>query len=164
MNSLLIFAIYAFLGLLGGLCGFRLKLPAGTLIGAMLFVILAKLLLRSEWVPPRSFGFGVQVMLGILVGTTFQPSLLQTFYKLILPIVITSVVLVGTGIVLAIIFHKTGLLDIKTGYIGTSPGAMSVLVVLAIESQISAAVITCFHLFRVILVILTAPLVLKFIE
>lgn len=164
MNSYLTIAMYLVLGFIGGVCGYKLKLPAGALVGSMLFVIAAKIIMKSEWAPPRHFGFGVQVLLGVLVGTTFQLSLLQTFHKLIIPIVISSVVLVGAGLLTAIVFHKTGLLDIHTGYVGTSPGAMSVMVVLAMESQISAAVVTCFHLFRVIFVIVTAPFLMKLIS
>lgn len=164
MNSVFTCVLYLVVGLFGGLCGYKLKIPAGSLIGAMVFVIAAKIILKSEWTPPRYFGFGVQILLGVMVGTTFHPFFLQTLQKLILPITLSSAILVGTGILIAVIFHKTGLLDIKTGYIGTSPGAMSVLVVLAMESQISATVITCFHLFRVIVVMITAPIVLKLIS
>lgn len=163
MNSFFTLLTCILLGLIGGLCGYKLKIPAGSLIGSMVFVIAFKLILKTEWVPPKQFGIGIQIALGVVVGTTFQPSLLSTFYKMLLPIVISSIVLVATGILTAFIFHKTGLLDINTGYLGTSPGAMSILIVLAMENQISATVITCFHLFRVIFVIITAPLLMKLI-
>lgn len=164
MNSMLNLLFYVAVGLIGGLVGYKLKIPAGALVGAMVFVIVAKLLLKSEWQMPRYFGFTLQVLIGVMVGASFQPSLLSTFYKLIIPIMISCVVLVSTGILLSVIFYKLGLLDIGTSYLGTSPGAMTVLIVLAVDRQVNAAIITCFHLFRVIFVILTAPLILKVIS
>ncbi|MCP4749945.1 MAG: hypothetical protein GY866_03560 [Proteobacteria bacterium] len=164
MNSLATLSFYVCVGLIGGFVGHRLKIPAGALVGAMLMVIVAKLILKSNWETPKSYGFILQVLLGVMVGASFHPSLMATFYKIAIPVVVSSVVLVGTGILMSIVFTKLGFLDIGTGYIGTSPGAMSVLLVLAVDSNVNAAVITCFHLFRVMFVILTAPLILKLIS
>ncbi|MBW2594090.1 MAG: AbrB family transcriptional regulator [Deltaproteobacteria bacterium] len=55
-----------------------------------------------------------------------------------------------------------GLLDMGTAYPGTSPGAMSALIVPALESGKGAAVITCFHFFRVVFIILTMPIIFKY--
>lgn len=156
-------ALYVFVGLLGGFVGQKFKIPAGALIGAMLAVIAIKLILRSEWELPRNVVFLLQVAVGIMVGAQFHPSLLPTFYKIIVPVILSCIILVLTGLLIAFLFTKLGILDIGTGYLGTSPGAMTILIVLALENNVNATVITCFHLFRVIFVILTAPLILKLI-
>lgn len=142
----------------------KLKIPAGAIIGSMLAVIAVKLSLNSNWELPKYYGFIIQVMIGILVGAAFHPALLQTFYKLLIPVIVSSVILVATGLIIALIFHKLGFMDVGTGYLGTSPGAMSVLIVLADSTKDNTAIVTCFHLFRVIFVVLTAPLILKFIS
>ncbi len=157
-------AMYIFVGLLGGVIGQKFKIPAGALIGSMVAVIIIKLVLKSEWALPKNVVFLLQVAVGIMVGAQFHPSLLPTFYKVIVPVIISCVILVVTGILIAVLFTKLGILDIGTGYLGTSPGAMTVLIVLALENNVNATVISCFHLFRVIFVILTAPLVLKFLN
>jgi uncharacterized protein len=161
MNSLLTLLFYIVVGLVGGVIGHKLKVPAGALVGAMVFVIAAKLILKSNWASPDYFNFGIQVVLGVLVGASFHPTMMQTLHKMIIPIVLSSVWLVAAGLLISVVFVKLGLLDIGTGYLGTSPGAMSVLLVMALDSQLNVALITCFHLFRVIFVILTAPLLLK---
>jgi len=155
---------YVGLGLAGGFAGDRLKIPAGSMVGALVAVIAFRLILKSEWSPPRGYGFFLQVLLGVLVGASFKPSLLPTFYKMVVPIVLSSVILVVTGVLIALAFSRLGLLDLGTGYLGTSPGAMTVLIVLALDSNVNAMVITCFHLFRVIFVILTAPLILRLVS
>ena len=153
--------MYGSAGLVGGFVGDRLKVPSGALIGAMLAVIVLKLLLKSDWEIPKGYGFVIQVLVGVMVGASFHPSLLQTFYKIAIPVVISCIILVGVGLIMALVFTKLGMMDIGTSYLGTNPGAMTVLLVLANESNVNASVITIFHLFRVIFVVLTAPLIYK---
>lgn len=155
--------MFTVVGLAGGFVGQKLRIPAGALIGALLAVIVLKLILKSEWALPKNVVFLLQVAVGVMVGATFHPSLLPTFYKIIVPVIVSCLVLVISGLLIAFIFSKMGIMDFSTGYLGTSPGAMTVLLVLALENNANATVITCFHLFRVIFVILTAPLILKVI-
>jgi membrane AbrB-like protein len=161
MSSNLGLLAYLCLGLLGGLLGAKLKIPAGILIGAMLTIIFFKMFMKVHWEIPKSFTFILQVSLGIIVGASFQPELMQVMKKIAIPVIISCVVLVGTGVLLAVIFTRLGLLDIGTAYLGTSPGAMSALIVLALESQAQPMLVVCFHFFRVVFVVLTAPLIFK---
>ena len=155
---------YLGLGLLGGLLGAKLKIPAGALIGAMLTIIFFKLFMKVHWDIPRSFTFVLQVFLGIMVGASFQPEFVQVLKKIAIPVVISCVVLVGTGVILAVVFTRLGLLDIGTAYLGTSPGAMSALIVLALESEAQPMLVVCFHFIRVVFVILTAPLIFRLVS
>jgi hypothetical protein len=162
-SSLGLFA-YLGLGLVGGALGAKLKIPAGALIGAMLTIILFKMTMKMHWEIPKGFTFGLQVFLGIMVGATFQPELLHVMKKIALPVIISCVVLVGAGILMAAVFAKLGLLDFGTAYLGTSPGAMSALIVMALDSGAQPMLVVCFHFFRVVFVILTAPLIFKWIS
>ena len=162
-SSLGLFA-YLGLGLVGGALGAKLKIPAGALIGAMLTIILFKMTMKMHWEIPKGFTFALQVFLGIMVGATFQPELLHVMKKIALPVIISCVVQVGVGIFVAVIFAKLGLLDIGTAYLGTSPGAMSALIVMALDSGAQPMLVVCFHFFRVVFVILTAPLIFKWIS
>jgi membrane AbrB-like protein len=162
-SSLGLFA-YLGLGLVGGALGAKLKIPAGALIGAMLTIIVFKMTMKMHWEIPKGFTFALQVFLGIMVGATFQPDLLHVMKKIALPVIISCVVLVGAGILMAAVFAKLGLLDIGTAYLGTSPGAMSALIVMALDSGAQPMLVVCFHFVRVVFVILTAPLIFKWIS
>ncbi len=152
---------YLCVATLGGFCGSKLKIPAGTLVGAMLAVILTKMVLKSYWEIPKEFSFVIQILLGVMVGATYNPSIIKTLSKIALPVVASTVVLIVVGIILSIIFTKLGLLDIGTAYLGTSPGAMSALIPLAFDSQADATLVVCFHFFRVVFIVLTAPIIFK---
>ena len=162
-SSLGLFA-YLGLGLVGGALGAKLKIPAGALIGAMVTIILFKMTMKMHWEIPKGFTFALQVFLGIMVGATFQPELLHVMKKIALPVIISCVVLVGAGVLMAAVFAKLGLLDFGTAYLGTSPGAMSALIVMALDSGAQPMLVVCFHFFRVVFVILTAPLIFKWIS
>jgi membrane AbrB-like protein len=164
MSSSLGLLAYLGLGLLGGFLGAKLKIPAGALIGAMLTIICFKLLVKVHWQIPKNFTFIMQVFLGIIVGASFQPELMEAMKKIAIPVIISCVVLVGSGLILAIVFTRLGLVDIGTAYLGTSPGAMSILTVLALESQAQPMLVVCFHFIRVVFVILTAPLIFKLLS
>jgi len=164
MSSSLGLIGYLGLGLLGGLLGAKLKIPAGALIGAMLTIIFFKIFMKVHWDIPRSFTFVLQVFLGIMVGASFQPELVQVMKKIAIPVIISCVVLMGTGVILAVVFTRLGLVDIGTAYLGTSPGAMSALIVLALESEAQPMLVVCFHFIRVVFVILTAPLIFRLVS
>jgi membrane AbrB-like protein len=161
MNPNLGWLVYIVLGTLGGLVGSRLKIPAGSLIAAMLTIIVFKLITKIHWEMPKGFNLLLQIALGIMVGSSFQPAMLPILKKLFFPVLTSSVTLVGVGILLSVIFTRMQILDAPSAYLGTSPGAMSALIVLAFESGASATLVVCFHFFRVVFVILTAPLFLK---
>ncbi|UCH20310.1 MAG: AbrB family transcriptional regulator [Deltaproteobacteria bacterium] len=164
MSSSLGLLTYLGLGLLGGILGVKLKIPAGALIGAMLTIICFKLLVKVPWEIPKSFPFVLQIFTGTVVGASFQPEVIQAMKKNAIPVMISYTVLVGAGVILAIVFTRLGLVDIGTAYLGNSPGAMSILTVLSLESQAQPTLVVCFHFIRVVFVILTAPLIFKLLS
>ncbi len=155
--------IFLAVGTLGGYFGTKLKIPAGALIGSLLAVICFKLISRVDWNVPKTFMFVLQVFLGIMVGASFQPGMLKVMGRMAFPVITSTLLLVGTGLLLSMVFTRMGLLDMGTAYLATSPGAMSALLVVALDSGKDAAVITCFHFFRVVFIILTMPLIYKYL-
>ena len=162
MNSYVSLPIFLGIGTIGGLLGMKLKIPAGALVGALLAVMCFKLVSRVDWTVPKGFTFVLQVFLGVMVGASFQPEMLKLMGRVLFPVITSTLFLVGTGLVLSIVFTRLGLLDIGTAYLGTSPGAMSALIVLALDSNANATLVTCFHFFRVVFIILTTPFMFRF--
>lgn len=163
MNYLISLPIFLAVGTLGGYLGTKLKIPAGALIGSLLAVICFKLISRVDWNVPKTFTFVLQVFLGIMVGASFQPGMLKVMGQAFFPVITSTLLLVGTGLLLSMVFTRMGLLDMGTAYLATSPGAMSALLVVALDSGKDAAVITSFHFFRVVFIILTMPLIYKYL-
>ena len=163
MNYLISLPIFLAVGTVGGYLGMKLKIPAGALIGSLLAMICFKLISRVDWNVPKTFTFVLQVFLGIMVGASFQPGMLKVMGRVFFPVITSTLLLVGTGLLLSMVFTRMGLLDMGTAYLATSPGAMSALLVVALDSGKDAAVITCFHFFRVVFIILTMPLIYRYL-
>jgi membrane AbrB-like protein len=162
MNSMLNLIIYLCFGLFGGLCGLKLKIPGGVLMGALLAVILAKIAFKFNVEMPKSFTFAFQMFLGVMIGSSFQPEMIKMFGKIAIPVIISTIILVGSGIVLSVILTRLGIVDIGTAYLGTSPGAMSAIIVLALDSGSDSLLVTCFHFFRIVFIIVTTPFIFRF--
>jgi membrane AbrB-like protein len=125
MEALTNLAIYLCVGAAGGYLGDRLRLPAGVLIGSMVAVILFRMVMHRPWSVPAPYRFTVQVLLGVMLGISFVPEMLKLIARAAFPILLSTLVLVGVGILLALLFTRMGYVDITTAYMGTSPGAMS---------------------------------------
>lgn len=164
MNNISGLLIYLVVGTVGGLLGSRLKITGGTLIGAMLAVILFKMLVQKDLDIPKSYTVFIQILVGIMVGITYSPDMNKLFTKIALPVIISTLILVAAGLGICIALIKTGLLDASTSYLSTSPGAMIAMISLAAESKANSPVVLAFHFFRIAFIILTAPMVFHFIH
>lgn len=156
-------SVYLFVGLAGGVLGLYSRIPAGTMLGAVLAVVGFKYFLNVSWTTPKTYGFICQVFLGVLVALTYSPGMLKKLGNLFLPMVFSTMILIICGIVIAVVMAKWCSIDLPTAYIATSPGGMSALVPMAIDMEVNPTLIAGFHFLRIFLVILTAPAILKII-
>ncbi len=161
MNAYSGFGLYFCIGAAGGLIGAKLKIPGGILIGAMLSVIICKLFMQSEWEMPGGLNFITQVLVGVMVASTFHPAMLKTLKLIALPVILSSLMLICAGGLIAILLSHLNLLDSATAYIATSPGAMTALIPMSMEGSANPLVVTCFHFFRLLFILFTAPWILK---
>jgi len=151
--------LYLIVGAAGGFIGWRLKIAGGIIIGSMLAVIIFKLLVQRDVEIPGGLRFFIQVLLGVMVGSTFRPEILHELRTMVWPVVLSTIVLMGSGLITAVVLARFGVLDTPTAYIATSPGAMSTLIGLATESGANATLVLLFHVFRLTSINLTAPLI-----
>jgi len=163
MSPVINISIYLTVGLVGGFLGLWSRLPAGTMLGAVLAVICFKLYMSGSWETPQSYGFFCQVLLGVLIALTYTPGMFKALGDLLLPMVLTTVLLMICGVFIALIIAKFWHLDLRTAYIATSPGGMSALVPMSADIKVNTALIACFHFFRIFLVVFTAPFIFKLI-
>lgn len=159
MNQITAVLVYMALGTLGGLLGSRLKITGGTILGAMLVVITYKVLADKPWSVPKGYTLFVQILIGVMVGASYTPEIGRMLLKIIVPIILSTLMLVVAGLVMSLLLARVGVLDAPTAYLGTSPGAMSALITLAADSEANPAVVAAFHFVRVVFILVTAPLI-----
>jgi membrane AbrB-like protein len=156
--------LYLGVGIIGGLAGFKWRFPGSILIGSMLAVLIVKIVLKSNWSVQNSFSVGIQILLGVLIGSRYTPELGHTFARIAIPAICSTVVLVIVGLVVALALAKIGILDIPTAYLSTSPGAMTALLTLSLDSPANTGIVAAFHFFRLLFIMLTAPVVYSLMQ
>ena len=95
------------------------------------------------------------------MGIGYDLEMSNVFRKLLLPVICSTLVLVCVSLFITIVLVKLQVLDIPTAYLSTSPGAMSALVALSLDSPAYTSIVVTFHFFRIVFIICTAPLVFK---
>jgi hypothetical protein len=146
----------------GGYVGVRLKIPAGALIGALAATVAIRFLGAKAKEIPYIFSFLGQVFIGLIIGAGVTLELFEHLSKCWIPMVISMVGFIFIGLGFAFFFYKMGILDFPTAYLGTSPGAMSAIVIVGVEYGANGAIVALFHFLRIILVLITAPIVFYF--
>ncbi|MEW6261554.1 MAG: AbrB family transcriptional regulator [Thermodesulfobacteriota bacterium] len=157
-------AVYLVVGAVGGLIGLRLKVPGGPLVGAMMAVILLRAFVDKPWSVPRGYSHFVQILIGVMVGVGYSQEIAQAFGRLVLPIIASTLILMAVGLLTSLLLAKINVLDASTAYLSTSPGALNAMIGLAEESGANATMVLAFHFFRLVFIILTAPLVFQLIR
>lgn len=140
----------------------RLRVPAGSLLGAAVVVAAVNLVGVVE-VPalPGNVRFVAFAVLGWLVGQSIDRDSLSEL-RASLPVVGATVVfLVVAGGLLAVLLTRWGGVDQGTAYLATSPGALSQMVALSEEARADTLLVVTVHTARLVAVILVSPIVTR---
>ncbi len=149
-------------GVLGGLFAERSGLPGGALVGAMIASGLSALSFSGELALPPSVGVGIQILLGISVGMTFDKSIITIANKLLPLAIVSTIILLLVAFCMAFIAHRLGYIDFATALFGFSPGGMGGMSILAQSEGHKVSVVALFHLIRIFTLYLVVPPLARF--
>lgn len=145
-----------------GLLFERLGIPAGSLIGAMVGVAAVNLAGYETVGSGSGLRIAAFVVIGWELGSQVTSETLETVRRAAGPIfVVVAGLLVASG-VLTLILRLAGV-DAVTAFLAASPGGLSQMVALSTEFGANAVIVSIVHLIRIITVVLTAPLVARWI-
>ena len=150
-------------GSAGGLLFHWLKVPGGPMVGAMLAVIAHNLLISESVVLPSALKTGTYILMGIVVGSMFRPSMLGILRDSWYMLFISSAILFTAGFFSAYLAYKTGTLSATSAYLATSPGGLNALTGMAAQMGEDAPIILLYQMTRQYAVILLAPLIGKWL-
>lgn len=148
-------------GIGGGILAQRCNVPGGAVVGAMLFAGLTTLLLPGGIHLPPPVGTGIQILLGIFLGMTFDRSFLALGAKALPLAILSTIVLLAVAVSMAFLASRLGLVDFGTALFGFSPGGMGGMAILAQTEGHKTAVVAFFHLVRIFTLFLTVPLLVR---
>lgn len=148
---------------IGGLIGLKLKIPAGTLIGSMIFVAVFNISTGNGEIS-RYIKIMAQIALGAVIGLNFTMDAIIGLKKLIVPAFILIISLMVFCVGLGILISKLSGLDLKTALFSCAPGGLTDMAIIAEAYGAIVPSVVLFHLMRVITVIIILPFVIKYLS
>lgn len=148
--------------LVGGYLLERLNVPAGAMIGAMLGVAALNLSGLSVAHVPEWARFLSFVGIGWALGQQFTRDSLQILRESFVVIVVVVAGLLIAGGLLMLLLRLTGV-DVATAFLAASPGGISQMGAISADVGAVVPVVMTTHLIRIFVVVLTAPIVVRFL-
>jgi len=137
-------------------------LPVPWLLGPIFFVLISQFFIKKiplYW-PPVCRNLGL-IIVGIAIGQSFDFDVFSGMDWLIGIMLLVNVMVLLFSAILAFGLVKMGKLSLKTALTCTVPGGLSQIVAFAEEEKdIDLAVVTYFHVIRVIAIVIGIPLLL----
>ena len=146
-------------GAAGGFIFEWFGLPGGAMTGAIIAVILLKSFSSLPQAAfPRPFQFCIYAGLGVLVGNMYRPEMLLAVRDTWPVLVISTLLELVAGMLIAIFVVKFGNLDV------TSAGGLNVVVGLAADMGPNAPIVLAYQMVRLYTIILTVPLAARILH
>lgn len=138
-----------------------LHLPVPWLLGPIFTVLISQFFIKTHLYWPstlRNFGL---IIVGITIGQSFQLTVFSGMGWLIGIMLLLNIMIIIFSVLLAFGLVRVGELSLKTALTCTVPGGLSQIVAFAEEEEgIDIAIVTYFHVVRVITIVISIPLIL----
>jgi membrane AbrB-like protein len=157
LEGWLLTAVIAPVGLV---VGRRLKLPS--LIGPMLIAGALTLSGVAFTVPPavQQPAYG---LIGLMVGLRFTLETLRMVGRLVIPVLISLLALLAACFGLAVVLHLPAGVSLRDAYFATTPGGLYAVLAIAVGSGADTTFILAVQALRVFVMILLAPLAVRWV-
>jgi membrane AbrB-like protein len=151
------------LAAVGGYVADRLHIPGGLILGSMLGAAAPGLIRDLPVQIPTALGSSAQIVIGAVIGVGLTRSGLVDLGWLIVPAVISGVLIIGAGVGIALLLRVLHMAP-DGDVLATSPGALNVLSGVAVQQGYNAVHVAYFHLVRIVMVILSLPLLTQLVR
>jgi len=146
----------------GVLIGRLVRLPAGILLGPMILSGVVTVLGGDFTVPPlvREIAFAV---IGLRIGLRFTVATVRLVGRLLVPVTICILGLIVACFGLAVLLHLTTSASLLDAYLATTPGGLYAVVAIAFGTGANATFIVAVQGVRVIVMVLLAPVMVRWL-
>ncbi|WP_233206256.1 AbrB family transcriptional regulator [Cryobacterium sp. N19] len=148
-------------GGLGAIGGYLLRLPMWPITGALVGSAVANIALQSSTGMPSQLSFVAQVLVGTAVGSTVLPGFMRQVRRMLVPVLVVVLSLVGAGLSFAVILSALGFLDAPEAFLGLIPGGVGEMVSAASGVGADSALIAGIHVVRLLISLWTLPLLIR---
>ncbi len=147
----------------GAVAGVRFGLPAGALVGPVIVGVGLGALDIPHGVWPPGVLQAAFALIGIWVGSRFDPDALREIGKLA-PIVLmfTVVLMAGCAVIGWALAMLTGM-DLLSAYLATTPGGIDAVTIAALETGANMALVLPIQVLRLLVMVLAGPTVVRWL-
>ncbi|WP_280381618.1 AbrB family transcriptional regulator [Nocardia wallacei] len=135
----------------------RTRFPAPQMIVAIVVGAALALTGRLPAPLPKEVSVGVQAMLGVLMGSYLQVSLLRSVGMALIPVLAVTAATVVVSVLVAVVFARAARVDLPTATLGLIAGGSAAVVSCADELDADPRRVAFMQYLRVGLVALSAP-------
>jgi membrane AbrB-like protein len=162
--TLLDLAILFACTVVGYIGGKILRLPAYAMLGPLTVSGLAHVTGLSDARIPQELINIAQVILGASIGCQFAGLALKKVFGNLIAGSVTTFIMLGTAAAFAVLMsHLTGI-DYKALVIAFSPGGLAEMSLISLTMGIDIAFVSTHHLFRVLSLLILAPIIFKVMQ
>lgn len=148
--------------LIGGFIALRLKVPAGAMIGSMLFVALLNLTTGLAFMP-REVKIFTQIIAGLFIGTNIRRNDVLALRSMIKPAIITVFLILCFSLGMGMVLHKISGYDFVTAMFASAPGGIVDMTLISYDMGADTSVVSVLQLVRLISVISLFPPIIKWV-
>ena len=148
-------------GIACGLLAKRFNLPGGAIVGSMLGAATLGLLTPGMATIPAGVATTVELILGISLGLSFDRSFLGLIGRLLPAAILSTIGLLVTSILMALVARRLGVVDFATALFGFAPGGMAGMSLLAQSEGYQTSVVAFFHTVRLFVLFVIVPVLVR---
>lgn len=112
----------------------------------------------------KLLGTLIVAFIGGTIGMNFTKSSLAEMKQVFFPAVTSVLILLTVGVIAGYILHKVAGIDLITALLGTSPGGLTDMTILAAAFEADTIIVSSIHLVRLFSVILLMPIFVRIIS
>lgn len=147
---------------LGGLACTYLKVPAGLLVGGLISVSVLNIATGIVVAPPF-LTVTIQILSGTLIGSSFSKQDILDIRSLLLPALLLIGGMLVNNLVVGSIVASLSELDLLSSLLGTIPGGVTEIVIMADQLGADVPAVAVMQLSRLILSLIFFPSLIKFL-
>jgi membrane AbrB-like protein len=149
--------ILLLLALAGWCAGRWMPIPAGTFLVPTLLYFGLRLAGLAPGTWPWPILALAYLVMGVQIGGRFHPSTISMIGDVIVPVIGTTLLLLGASVALAwIVMHEMGL-NFVSAYLAATPGGLDSVAAVATELHVDTTIIVAMHLVRLLFVLVAGP-------
>ncbi len=158
--DLLYFVITLLIAAAGGLIAVKLKVPAGGMVGSMVFVVIFNVL------TDKGFFYGdlrtvLQLVSGAFIGAKVGKEDIFALRKVIWPTVVLLISMVILNLFFGAIIAGASSLDVPTALFATTPGGASDMALISEELGANPGYVAIMQVFRLLIIFIFCPPIFK---